>query len=321
MTKQYQWAAKRVLVTGGAGFIGSHLVEELLAAGAMVTVIDQCITGSLANLIQLSKIDFRELDINQVSWENLLSEQDFQLVFHLAGSAYVPFSVENPSADLDINLECSFRLLEALRRIEWPGVLVYPSSAAVYGNPIRMPICEDDPTVPISPYGVSKLAVERYISVYSQLYGIKAASLRPFSVYGPRQRKLVVYDFIEKILKNPKELLIYGDGSQTRDFIYVEDVVRAMMLVAERGRLEGEVYNVASGQSVSIRELAESLCCILKIQPKFVYSGSVRPGEPEKWSVDISRLAALGYQPQVSLEQGLRGTVEWYQRTPVERSV
>lgn len=313
MTEQYRWATKRVLVTGGAGFIGSHLVEELLAAGAMVTVIDQCTTGSRDNLVHLSEIDFRESDIHQVAWEQLLSEQEFHVLFHLVGNAYVPFSVENPSIDFDINLKCSFRLLEALRRTKWPGMLIYPSSAAVYGNPVRMPIREDDPTVPISPYGVSKLAVERYISVYSQLYGIKAVSLRPFSVYGPRQRKLVVYDFIQKIRKNPKELFIYGDGSQTRDFIYVEDAVRAMMLVAERGALKGEVYNVASGRECSIRELAETLCHILEVQPKFIYSGSVRPGEPEKWSVDISRLAALGYRPQVSLEQGLRRMVEWYQ--------
>jgi UDP-glucose 4-epimerase len=178
-----------------------------------------------------------------------------------------------------------------------------------------MPIREDDPTVPISPYGVAKLAAERYLAVYSHLYGLRAASLRFFSVYGPRQRKQVVYDFIKKISHNPTELFIHGDGTQVRDFNYVEDTARAAMLVAAHAPLQGEVYNVASGTECSIGALAGTLCAILGAQPQFVYSGSVRPGDPEKWAVDIGRLSALGYQPQISLENGLRQTVGWFRES------
>ena len=312
VTKQYEWTRKSVIVTGGAGFIGSYLVQQLVAAGAAVVVVDNLSTGCRENLAQVEgKIDLWELDVCQVAWERLLGERKYDVVFHLAANAYVPPSVERPGWDYEINLASSFRLLEALRTMKWPGVLVFASSAAVYGNPARVPIHESDVTVPISPYGVAKLASERYVAVYSQIYGLKAGSLRFSSTYGPRQRKQVVYDLLEKLKRNPFELFMHGDGTQTRDFNYVEDAARAAMLVAERGALKGEVYNVASGHECSIQELAEKLCAIMGLQPRFVYSGSNRLGDPEKWSVDISRLAALGYRPQVSLEEGLRQTVEW----------
>jgi UDP-glucose 4-epimerase len=194
-------------------------------------------------------------------------------------------------------------------------MLIYASSAAVYGDPQRMPIQEIDLTIPISPYGVGKLSAERYIAVYSRLYGLRAASMRLFSVYGPRQRKQVVFDLIRKMIQDPSEVSIYGDGTQVRDFNYVEDTSRSMIIAAEHAPLLGEVYNVASGKEFSIGELVESLCHILCIKPKLIYSGAVRPGDPEKWSVDISRLMGLSYQPQVSLEDGLRRTVEWYRAT------
>jgi len=304
----------KVLVTGGAGFIGSHLVEQLVAIGSAVMVVDNLSTGRRENLLSVDgAVQVHEQDIRQVAWEKVLSGQQYDVIFHLAANAYVPPSVERPAWDYQINLECTFKLLETLRAIKWPGTLVYASSAAVYGNPVRIPIREDDPTVPISPYGVGKLAAERYVAVYSQLYDLRAASLRFFSVYGPRQRKQVVYDLIGKILSNPSEIFIHGDGTQVRDFNYVEDVARAAITVAESAPLQGEVYNVASGRACSIRELAETLCHILDLRPRFVYSGAVRPGDPEKWSVNIGRLAGLGYRPQISLEEGLKRTIKWFQ--------
>jgi UDP-glucose 4-epimerase len=302
----------RVLVTGGAGFIGSHLTEQLVSAGAFVTVVDNLCTGRLENLSRVQgRYDFVELNIRKLPWKDYLIDHQFDVIFHLAGNAYVPPSVKRPAWDRRINFGESFRLLENLRKIKWPGALIYASSAAVYGDPFRIPIHEDDPLIPISPYGVGKLAAERYTNVYSRLYGLRAASLRFFSLYGPRQRKQVVYDLIRKVKKTENELSIFGDGSQVRDFNFVDDAARAAMIVAKNGSLNGEVYNVASGREYSIQALAETICSVMGVHPKFVYSGSVRPGDPEKWSVDIGRLVNLGYRPQVTLQEGIKRTVEW----------
>jgi UDP-glucose 4-epimerase len=186
------------------------------------------------------------------------------------------------------------------------------SSAAVYGNPSNIPIIETDPTLPISPYGISKLAIERYVSAYSRLYGLKAASLRPFSAYGPRLRKQVVYDFIVKLSTDPSELTILGDGNQVRDFIFVDDIVQAALVVLEKSPLCGDVYNVASGQGTSTQEIAEILAKAMGLRPKYHYTGSIRPGEPDKWIACIDKLRMLGFVPQVALEEGLKRTVEWY---------
>lgn len=306
------WRDSSVLITGGAGFIGSHLVERVVAAGSRVTVVDNLSTGYLENLNSvIDRVDVHRADILDVDWEEMLKRDRFDLILHLAANSYVPPSVERPAWDFQTNLEGTFRLLEVLRILEWPGTLVYASSAAVYGQGARMPIQEGDLTVPVSPYGVSKLAAERYVAVYSQLYGLRAASVRFFSVYGPRQRKQVVYDLICKLVHNPTELFIYGNGSQVRDFNYVDDAVRAMMTVAERASMAGEAYNVASGWTCSIAELAEMLCRVLNVRPQFVYSGSVRLGDPEKWVASIERLQQLGFAPQIRLEDGLGRTALW----------
>jgi UDP-glucose 4-epimerase len=234
------------------------------------------------------------------------------VIFHLAGNAYVPPSIENPNYDFQANLAATFQLLETLRGSSFGPILIVASSAAVYGNPDRIPIHETGLAVPISPYGVSKLAMERYVAVYSRLYGLKAASLRLFSVYGPRQRKQIVYDFLEKLANNPNELVILGDGTQVRDLVYVEDVVRAALVVLDNAPLEGEVYNVAGGRGYSTAEIAQTMTGIMGLSTKFQYTGSIRPGDSEKWIACIDRIGALGFSPRISLEEGMKRTIEWY---------
>lgn len=303
-----------MLVTGGAGFIGSHLVERLVTIGAHVAVVDDLSTGQVGNLDAIASSI--ELDVRPLV--DFLGDAraliDFDVVFHLAANSYIPPSVENPAYDYAANLESTFRLLEVLRTAERSPRLVNTSSAAVYGNPARRPIRESDPTVPISPYGVSKLAAERYVAVYSQLYALRCSSVRLFSVYGPRQRKQVVYDLLDRLSQNANRLEVIGDGTQERDFTYVEDVAAALIAVAECAPAKGEVFNVASGTSHSIAQLVDGLCEVLGSHPERAYTGSVRPGDADRWSVDTSTLRKLGYEARTPLLRGLENTREWYRR-------
>ncbi|MBK8021789.1 MAG: GDP-mannose 4,6-dehydratase [Chloroflexi bacterium] len=302
-----------VLVTGGAGFIGSHLAEVLVEAGAQVTVVDNLATGATGNLAGLgSQIRLIVGDVGELLRLKRLHVSDYACIFHLAGNPYIPPSVENPAYDLRENLLNTFNLLETIREASERPKLISASSAAVYGNPVRLPISETDPTVPISPYGVSKLAGERYLAVYSQLYDIPAVSMRFFSVYGPRQKKQVVYDLLRKIEANPNDIEVYGDGTQTRDFAYVNDVARALLLAAERAPGRGEAYNVASGATYSIGQLVTTLCEVCGVTPRIHYTGSVRPGDADRWEVDMQRLTELGFVPQTSLHAGLAAIKDWY---------
>lgn len=310
----FRWAGSRVLVTGGAGFIGSHLVELLVDAGADVIVVDAFTSGRRENMAAVAdRITLHEIDIREIDWVAFLSEHHVDALFHLAANAYVPPSVEDPTFDYEINFGATFRLLEALRKVQWQGRTVFASSAAVYGNSVNIPISEADLTVPISPYGAGKLAAERYLAVFANLYDLKMASVRFFSAYGPRQRKQVVFDLLAKLSKDRDNLFIHGDGTQVRDFLYVEDAARSVMVVAEHAALRGEAYNVGSGKEYTIDQLAKNLCKVTGLDPVFEYSGSNRPGDPEKLVVDISRLRALGYEPRVGFDEGLGNVVKWYQ--------
>jgi UDP-glucose 4-epimerase len=307
---------KTALVTGGAGFIGSHLTEALVAQGYRVTVVDNLFNSSLENLQAVAdQVEICEMDMHEAAFAEMLETTRFESIFHMAANAYVPPSIENPAFDFRTNLLATFQLLETIRQAKLSPRLIVASSAAVYGNPDHVPIVETDPTVPISPYGVGKLGMERYVHVYSQIYGIRAASLRFFSVFGPRQHKQIVYDFIKKITNNPDELVILGDGTQMRDMVYVEDVVQAIMTVHDQAPLQGEVFNVAVGKGYSTREMAETMTQIMNVTPKFTYTGSVRPGDCDKWIASIDLLKELGYDPRVSLKEGMRRTIEWYQAT------
>lgn len=304
---------QRVLITGGAGFIGSHLVAGLVRRDAQVTVVDNWNTGQRANLAEnLARIEIAPCALRDWLQGESLAHGQFDIVFHLAANAYVPPSVENPRYDFEANALNTFALLEALRALPHPPRLVNLSSAAVYGNPTQMPIREDAPLDPISPYGVSKLTGERYAAVYAQLYGLRTTSLRLFSVYGPRQRKQVVYDLIRKLRNDPKRIQVLGDGSQARDFTFVSDVVNAMLLAAERAPGNGEALNVATGTSYSIAQLVAHCCTALDVHPQIDFTGSVRPGDAERWEVDITALKQLGFEPHVDLRQGLEEIRDWY---------
>ncbi|MDQ3254291.1 MAG: NAD-dependent epimerase/dehydratase family protein [Acidobacteriota bacterium] len=304
---------RAVLVTGGAGFIGSHLVEELIRRNARVTVVDDLSTGFVSNLASVAdQIDFRKLDLGRDDPRSLLAEGEFDTIFHLAGHANVPESVQEPRRDLEKNLLGAFNLIEAVRHLTPQTKVLFASSAAVYGESSGKPFQEDDPVVPLAPYGVSKLAAERYMNVYTRSYDLRTASLRLFPVYGPRSKAHVIYDLMCKISDNPEELFVHGDGTQVRDFTYVTDAVEAFLTIAEESPLRGEVYNVAAGEPISIGELAKMICVKMSAAPRFAYSGTVSPGVSHAWSADVSRLQNLGYRSRMNLIDGLNKTVAWF---------
>lgn len=308
---------RRVAVTGGTGFIGSHLVEELVRRGARVVVIDDMSSGRPGNLAAVEdRVDLVTLDLARDDPRPALAGAD--TVFHLAGYADIPRSVKEPRLDFEKNAMATLNVLEALREAA-PGTrLLFASSAAVYGVGSDRPLREDDPFAPAAPYGVSKLAAERYVEVYARLYGLRSASLRLFPVYGPRLRAHVVYDLMRKVRDDPNELRIEGDGTQVRDFVHVSGAVEAFLTVAERAPLGGEAYNVASGEPVTIKDLAALICERMGARPRFAYSGLVASGVSQRWAADLTRLRALGYRSPVSLDEGLRGTVEWFRGLPAD---
>lgn len=312
MSRNYE----SVLITGGAGFIGSHLTEAMVQKGMQVTVVDNFSNGFEENLAAVrDQIDFHDIDIRTPDFDDFLAQHSFDAICHLAANAYVPPSVEDPTFDFNQNLVAPFRLLEFLRKSEQRPALVVMSSAAVYGNPVRIPIEETDPTVPISPYGVGKLALERYVSVFSQVYGLPAASLRLFSVFGPRQKKQIVYDFLRKLTATPEQLVIIGDGTQMRDLVYVQDVVQAVFTVLENGPLTGEAYNVASGSGSTTLDIGKAAAKAMRLTPEYAYTGSVRPGDADKWIASIDDISALGYSPRYSLEDGIVHVYDWFRAT------
>jgi UDP-glucose 4-epimerase len=292
----------RAMVTGGVGFIGSHLVDALLARGDEVHVVDNLSTGARENLA--STADFHELDIRDEALEQLAARLRPEVVFHLAAQADVGTSVERPTFDADVNVVGTVRVLEAARAGD-ARVVFTSSGGAIYGECER-PAREDDEPRPRSPYAASKLAGEQYLATWNRLYGAGHASCRLANVYGSRQMPTleggVVAIFLDR-MRDGKETEIFGDGEQTRDFVYVGDVVAALLAAA--GSSTGGVYNVGSGVATTIREL-HGLCAEtagVESEPRFA---AERPGDLRRSVIDSSLAAReLGWRVETGLAAGL----------------
>lgn len=299
------------LVTGGAGFIGSHLCHRLLSDGHAVRVLDSLWSGKRDNLPE--GVDFLEADLrDQGALARAVRDIDF--VFHEAAIASVTFSVEQPLVEQEVNVVGTLRLLEAARAA---GVrrLVFAASAAAYGNDPTVPKREDMRPVPASPYGLSKVAGEYYCRVYAEVFGLETVCLRYFNIFGPRQDPSSPYSgvisiFIDRMLRGEAPT-IYGDGEQSRDFTYVDDVVQANLLACQAPRAAGEVYNVGCQRCITIKELVEHLNTVIgtDLQPQFA---EAQAGDVRVSMADITRTRqALGYEPSVAFEDGLAQTVDW----------
>jgi len=300
----------KALVTGGAGFIGSNVSRLLLENGCEVAVFDDLSTGYLENLSELD-VEFINGDVRDV---NQLSRamQGADVVFHLAASVGNLRSIEDPVSDAQVNVIGTINLLEAARRFEVRKI-VYSSSAAIFGELKRLPIGEDHPAEPDSPYGVSKLAAEKNCLAYSRLYDVEIVCLRYFNVYGINQRYdvygNVIPIFASRLLRG-EPLTIYDDGEQTRDFVNALDVARANLLAAKADGVSG-AFNIASGHSISINYLANIMQEVSGRQVGIEYAPP-RKGEVRHSQADISSASRLlGYAPETDLAQGLQAYVGW----------
>lgn len=296
-----------VLVTGGAGFIGSHLVERLLKEGYDVAILDNLSSGKIENLdLKNPKLRFFKGDTrNRKTVKEIL--RDVDVVFHLAALVDVSFSVKNPALVNHVNVCGSLNILEESVR-QHVEKFIFASSCAVYGEPQYLPIDEKHPTNPLSPYAASKLAVEKYCNVFNKLYGLKTVSLRLFNVYGPRQEGRAYSGVITKMierLKSGKPPIIFGDGTQTRDFIYVLDAVEAFYKAMSVPHCAGEI-NIGSGEETSINKLAKLLMEKFGLEKRKPIYMKPRVGDIKRSCANIERARKmLGYKPLITIVEGL----------------
>ena len=307
----------RILVTGGAGFIGSHIVGKLLETEAQVTVLDSLDTGKMENIAQHkenSNFSFVKGDVRNLRLVKQLVK-DVDSVVNFAAIASVQRSIENPLLVNEVNVKGALNLLKASVD-SGAKRFIQASSAAVYGDPQMLPVREDFAPKPLSPYAVSKIAGDNYAKVFNQVYGLETVSLRFFNVYGPRQANNaysgVITIFANEILdyKSPR---IFGDGEQTRDFVFVEDAVSAVMLALTEEKAAGEIFNIATGKATTINK-------IVQILQKIIGKENLKPVHEEPREGDIRHSyasiekarTALGYKPVFSLERGLKKLVQHF---------
>lgn len=254
---------------------------------------------------------FYQLILPNQRFEDILKEIKPDAVINASGPAAVAYSLLDPATDFNGSVNLCFFVLDTLRKI-LPGCrFLFLSSAAVYGNPTSLPIRESASLNPISPYGYHKMICEMLVREYFEIYGIRASIVRIFSAYGPGLRKQILWDIYHKTIRN-KQVDLFGTGEETRDFIFVQDVVYAIQMILEQGIFNADFYNVANGHEVSTKELGRLFLSSLILENKnLVFSGQTRPGDPQKWCADIGRIRDMGYSPQVSLEQGISEYVKW----------
>jgi nucleoside-diphosphate-sugar epimerase len=303
------------LVSGGAGFIGSHLVDELLRRNERVRVVDDLSTGTLANLDPVERVEFIEGDLADPDVARR-AVAGVDIVLHQAAIPSVPRSVEDPLTSHRANVDATVTLLLAARDA---GVrrVVYAGSSSAYGDTPVLPKVETMPTAPLSPYALQKLVAEQYCQLFTRLYGLDTVTIRYFNVFGPRQDPSSPYSgvislFISALCAGRRPT-IYGDGEQSRDFTYVSNVVDGVLRAAQAPDVSGEVINVATGSAVTINQLFQTVRSILgsDLEPRYA---PARQGDVRESRADLDKaLRLLGYRPSMAFDEGLARTVTWHQ--------
>ena len=299
-----QLDGKNILVTGGAGFIGSHLCKKLSNFSSNLVIYDNLSSGKVENVKHLPQVHFAKADI--LDLKRLQSQEKADIIYHLAAQVVVPYSMENPIDDFETNARGTLNVLEKARKDD--ARIVFSSSAAVYGNTIQLPTPETHDFSPDSCYGLSKVVGEQYCNMYSKQYGLDVTIARFANVYGPKCHG-VISDFLDKISRNPEQLEIIGSGMQSRDFVHVYDVVEALLLCATSNVAVGETFNIGFGKTTTIIDLAKIILKILGLSEKTVLKPTNVPWQGDIKTIwfDISKIKKiLRWTPKITLEDTLR---------------
>lgn len=315
-------SAEKVLVTGGAGFIGSHLVDALMTQGAKVCVFDNLTSGTLQNIkpwLDNPNFTFIKGDLLDSADLKGLRNNHYELVFHLAANPEVRVGSANPNIHFQQNLTATHNLLENLRKTGTTSTLIFTSTSTVYGEPTKIPTPENySPLTPISIYGATKLASEALISAYAHTYNFKAVIYRLANIVGSRSKHGVIHDFIQKLRKNSRELEILGDGTQNKSYLYITDCIEAMLLGLEKSKSQIEIYNIGSEDQINVKTIAQIVVQEMKLKNvKLTYTGGVDGGRGWKGDVKnmllgISKIKSLGWEPKLNSRQAVRTTARTF---------
>lgn len=291
----------KILIIGSRGFIGSHCVDHFNSKGLEVWQAD---------VDESSGENFYKINRQNSDYSILFKEHQFDVCINASGSAHVGFSFENPSRDFELNVVNVQKILVAIRDYNPECKFVNFSSAAVYGNPQFLPITENSSCKPLSPYGFHKLQSELLLTEYHNFFGLQTCSLRVFSAYGPRLKKQLFWDLYQKGLQDDV-ILLHGTGSETRDFIYIDDLMQIMDLVIKYSSFQGSIYNVASQQEITITEAAQLFINEFFPEKEVLFNGIAKVGDPNNWLADMEILKEKGFKPQFNLSLGLKKYAAW----------
>jgi UDP-glucose 4-epimerase len=291
----------KILVIGSEGFIGSHIRKFFSKLGEVwgVDIVDSS-----------QNKRYHRLDFHDSNFDTIFERQQFDVCINASGNGSVPISINKPVFDFNLNVANTIKILDAIRVHNPECKFINMSSAAVYGNPSELPIKESLTLNPLSPYGWHKLYAEQICKEYYYLYNIKTINLRLFSVYGEGLRKQLFWDLFQKSLRF-SEVELFGSGRETRDFIYIDDLINAIHCVIDKGLFNGESVNIASGEETEIRKAAMIFCNEIDSNLIVKFNMVVRPGDPLNWQADIALIKSFGYKSQFTIEEGLRKVVKW----------
>lgn len=289
-----------ILVIGSCGFIGSHLCDFFEK--------DNFVWG--VDLVQNTQSNYTITTGNFDGIENLFINHSFDVCINASGNGSVPISMEYPLLDFEKNTQTVIKLLDIIRKFRPDCKYINLSTAAVYGNPVRLPIVETDELSPISPYGFHKYCSELLCKEYAEIFGVQSINLRLFSIYGERLRKQLFWDLFQKVKKSA-QIELFGTGEETRDFIYIKDFINAVDCIIKYATFDGRSINIASGTETSIKEVVSIFCSHLDIDASVIFTGKTKEGDPKRWKADISMLKKISFTPQYDIREGLKNTVRW----------